>query len=235
MARQRRGDRNGTRNGRFSDPSAESPGADGPTDPSEIQAAIRTLQAGGDPDAFEPIYRRYRPSLQVFFANRPELREEAEDLTHKTLLRAFRNIRQYRFDSSFGTWLRKIGENVWKNARRSRRTAKRYAPTSSLTVLDADGEDEVRDPEDKTAFREPPASPEEAVLAAERTRVLRDAMAELPSGMRTCVELRVTEDLKYREIAERTGIGMNSVRSQLHEARKRLGPVLRKYFGGAEL
>ena len=191
------------------------------------------LQAGGDPDAFEPLYRRYRSSLQLFFANRPELREEAEDLVHRTLLRAYLNIKQYRFDSKFGAWLLKIGENVWKNARRSRRTVKRFAPTSSLTVVGEDGQEEIHDPKDKTALRGPPASPEEALLAAERTQVLSAAMAELPVGMRTCVELRVTEDLTYREIAERAGIGMNTVRSQLHEARKRLEPVLRKYFGGA--
>lgn len=232
MARHGRGKPIGTRHGRVSDSPSEAAATTAIADPPEILDAIRTLQAGGDPNAFEPIYRRYRPSLQVYFANRPELREQAEDLAHQTLLRAYRKIRQFRFDSSFGTWLRKIGENVWKNARRHARTVKRDAPVSSLTVVGEDGAEQTLDPADETVFHRPPASPEEEVLAAEGTRVLRDAMADLPDGMRRCVELRVMEDLKYREIAERTGIGMDSVRSQLYEARKRLEPVLRRYFDG---
>ncbi len=42
-------------------------------------------------------------------------------------------------------------------------------------------------------------------------------------------------DLQYQEISDVTGIGLNSVRSQLFEARKRLKPILDQYFRGAEL
>ena len=42
-------------------------------------------------------------------------------------------------------------------------------------------------------------------------------------------------DLRYREISDVTGIGLNSVRSQLFEARKRLKPVLDEYFQGGRL
>jgi DNA-directed RNA polymerase specialized sigma24 family protein len=53
--------------------------------------------------------------------------------------------------------------------------------------------------------------------------------------MRRCTELRLLADLKYQEIASLTGIGLNSVRSQLFEARQRLKPILDHYFQGADL
>jgi RNA polymerase sigma factor (sigma-70 family) len=65
--------------------------------------------------------------------------------------------------------------------------------------------------------------------------VLRDAIESLPPGMRQCTELRLFADLKYQEISRITGIGLNSVRSQLFEARQRLKPVLDHYFQGADL
>jgi RNA polymerase sigma-70 factor (ECF subfamily) len=76
--------------------------------------------------------------------------------------------------------------------------------------------------------------PEEAALSRERTRVLRQAIESLPAGMRRVTELRLLGDLKYEDIARVQGIGLNSVRSQLFEARRRLKPVLDDYFQGAD-
>lgn len=201
----------------------------------EIERAVRALQAGAGPDAFQPIYDRFYPALLKFFRNRPDLRRQAHDLAQETLLRAHQNIGQFRFESLFKTWLRKIGENVWKNAWRDSRAVKRDADLVPLEVTGEDGEEWSRQLEDATTFRPASPSPEDDVLALERTRLLQAAMEELPPGMRQAVELRMLEDLKYREIADRMGIGLGSVRSQLYEARERLRPLLAEHFDGAEL
>jgi RNA polymerase sigma-70 factor, ECF subfamily len=197
----------------------------------EILAAVRALQNGAGRDAFETIFRRFYRPLFTFFANRPTLREEADDLAQATLIRAHESLHQYRGEASFEAWLWQIGQNVWKNAIRDRVAAKRLALTQAQE-LTADLEGEV-----SPAFLlgEEPADPEQAVLAAEQTQVLRKAIDGLPPGMRRCTELRVFGDLKDREISDVTGIGLNSVRSQLFEARKRLKPILDEYFRGAEL
>ncbi|HEX5714623.1 MAG TPA: sigma-70 family RNA polymerase sigma factor [Thermoanaerobaculia bacterium] len=197
----------------------------------EILAAVRALQSGAGPDAFAPIARRFTRPLNNFFSNRPELRDQAEDLTQATLLKVYEKVGTYRFEAAFSTWLRQIAENIWKNAVRDLQTAKRGAPVQSLdSVVDEDREEpaSLRIPDEAP-------TPEQAALAQEGVRFLREAIEALPQGMRQCAELRLFADLKYREIAEATGIGLNSVRSQLFEARKRLKPVLDEYFHGAEL
>lgn len=212
-------------------PSNHGQGGEPPQEDEEILVAVRALQAGAGRDAFAPIARKFWKPLHTFFSNRPELREQADDLTQNTLLNAYQKIGTYRFESAFFTWLRAIAENVWKNEVRDLRTAKRGAPVESLdTVADEDREEPVTL---KVADEGP--TPEQAVLAEEKVRLLRQAIEALPPGMRQCTELRLFADLKYREIADATGIGLNSVRSQLFEARKRLKPVLDEYFNGAEL
>jgi len=202
-----------------------------PSSPSdeEILAAVKALQGGASSAAFEVIFRRYYPSLFKFFANRPALREEAEDLAQATLFRAYERIGLYTPDAeaSFAAWLRTISENIWKNAVRERLAAKRVLP----------GEPTEPAVESGIAIDAPDArpNPQELLLAHERTRVLREAIESLPDGMRRCTELRLFADLKYQEIASITGIGLNSVRSQLFEARQRLKPVLDDYFQGADL
>jgi RNA polymerase sigma-70 factor, ECF subfamily len=210
-------------------PDSPSPGDE------EILEAVRALQSGAGRDAFEVIFRRFYRPLSNFFANQSTLREEAEDLAQTTLFRAYERIHQYRFEASFAAWLRQIGENVWKNAVRERLALKRpqvveiseparstEEETAALSALENGVPDEA-------------LNPEEEVLACERTQMLQAAIAALPPGMRRCTELRLFSDLHYREISDVTGIGLNSVRSQLFEARKRLKPILDEYFQGAEL
>jgi RNA polymerase sigma-70 factor (ECF subfamily) len=205
----------------------------------EILAAVQALQSGASSAAFEVIFRRFYKPLTRFFANRPALREEAEDLAQVTLLRAYERIDLYQpaADASFAAWLRTIAENVWKNAVRERLAAKRTVPgepAESPAGEKAEAASSSPAPIGEVPRDETP-NPEEVLLAHERTRVLREAIASLPPGMRQCTELRLFADLKYQEIASITGIGLNSVRSQLFEARQRLKPVLDHYFQGADL
>ncbi len=204
----------------------------------EILAAVRALQDGTDPDGFEVIFARYYRPLYLFFANRPALREEADDLAQTTLLRVYQNLHLYRFESSieaFQAWLWQIGGNVWKNALRDRQAVKR----GPLTLQSTEG---LEGRDDQATLSAPriatgvdlPATPEEMVLRAERVKILREAIERLPTGMRQCTELRLFADLDYREISDLMGIGLNSVRSQLFEARKRLKPVLAEYDQSAD-
>jgi RNA polymerase sigma factor (sigma-70 family) len=70
---------------------------------------------------------------------------------------------------------------------------------------------------------------EPRVLARERNSGLRAALAELPERMRAVVALRLG-GLRYEEIAETLGVGLNTVRSQLHEGKKRLRHILGASF-----
>ena len=206
-----------------------------PSEDPEILQAVRDLQ-DGDERAAEVLFRRYYPPLLRFFKSQPHLAHEADDLAQLTLERAFRKIDQFRFESLFHTWLRRIGENVWKNADRYHRAIKRDAPTVPLdTVAGAADDSPDRIDSGRTELEELGPGPEAAALARESVAVLQSAMAELPPGMRHFMELRVVDELSYSEIAEQAGVTTGTVKSQLFEARKRLQPLLRDYFGDPEL
>jgi RNA polymerase sigma-70 factor (ECF subfamily) len=201
----------------------------------EILAAVRALQNGAGHDTFEVIFRRFFRPLFKFFANQPALRDEAEDLAQATLFLAYERIGQYRFEASFAAWVRQIGENVWKNTVRERQAVKRPRIVEApAAAAEGEGDGTALAALEERVPDEAP-NPEEKALAIERTRMLQEAIEALPPGMRQCAKLRLFSDLRYREISDVTGIGLNSVRSQLFEARKRLKPILDEYFQGAEL
>jgi RNA polymerase sigma-70 factor (ECF subfamily) len=68
--------------------------------------------------------------------------------------------------------------------------------------------------------------PSRVLERAEDVQLVRDAIAQLPVGIREVVVLRELEGLSYREIAAVTGVPMGTVMSRLARARRRLAEIL---------
>jgi len=181
-------------------------------------------------ESFHQIFRQYYRLVRSFFARRSRSEEEIEDLVQETFFRVHRNLDHFRGESKFETWLFQVSTNVYKNAVRSQTTQKRDAQevswdeveTSSATGEDAAIPWEVRE-----------NGPLDDLLQDERSRILHIAMQELPPQMRRCVELRVSQDMKYREIAALMDVSIDTVKAHLFQARQLLKKRLGDYFAEA--
>lgn len=219
---------------------------DGSADPSRfpvppsaaLDAAIAALQSGEASDVHEEFLFKslYRPVHTLLANDRRLTSADAADLTQVTLIRVFDHIDDYRSEGAFWSWVKRIAMNTLHNHLRDQDAGKRRV---SLEV--------PLDPPPPAGDGEPPARPdkalsvdaqaEAAVLAREERLLLGDALAALPEGMRKAMALRLS-GLQYTEIAQTLSVGLNTVRSQLHEARKRLRLILGEHFpeldGGEE-
>ena len=172
--------------------------------------------------ALEDLFRDYFGSVYAYFLRQGFTVEEAKDLAQETFFRAWRGIGEFREDAGLTTWLFRIARNVLLNVWRDRKSLKRNGTTVSL-----DG-----DPEDDEAVvleSEAEPSPEEALLEEEKSRLLERELERLPAQMRQCLLLRLG-DLKYREIADILGVSIETVKSHLHQARRRLRAELGQHF-----
>ncbi len=131
----------------------------------------------------------------------------------ETFLRAFRSADSFRGDAQAVTWLWAIAKNVWLEAERKRSRLKRSAKEVSL---DDPERRPMNLPEDHRS------NPLGEYLAEERSQLLREALQDLPPQMRTCVQLRIFQELRYREIAEVMQTSIGTVKSQLSDARERI-------------
>jgi len=86
---------------------------------------------------------------------------------------------------------------------------------------------EVSEEAGKGAAAKTPA-PDVAVGRLEAAGTLRMLVAELPEKDRELVVLKYEEDLKYREISERTGLSVGNVGYRLHHVLKGLAEALRR-------
>lgn len=175
------------------------------------------------------VFEDYAPAVAYFFARRGFGPEDCRDLTQETFLKAYRGLARFRKEAELRTWLLRIATNVWKNTLRSQQAEKRSAAkTVSLEEIGSLARPLARVAAPHREGRA--SSPLDRVIRGEEHRMLREAVDELPPKMRRCVLLRVDRGLKYREIATIMSVTVDTVKTQLHQARQRLRERLSDHF-----
>lgn len=188
----------------------------------QLDIASVELTAGGERRSFRELYDQFNRPIYNFFANRRFRPEECRDLVQETFFRAFRASNGFRGEAKPSTWLMSIAKNVWLEEERSRSRLKRSAEEVSLETMRGEwGFDAASDEPDRQLRQ---------FLEQEQVKLLQEALEELPNQMRSCIRLRICQELRYREIAEVMQTSIGTVKSQLAEARLRLRARLAAHF-----
>ena len=194
-----------------------------------------------DQDRLRERFERYYGPVSFYFNRLGFSREDSHDLAQDTFVRAYRGLGGFRGDARFKSWLFTIAKNVGSNETRAQQAGKRSGREIDLDALgtesplrDAEGEEESRAEKGDYALPDAGPDPLEGLLAVEQRELLREALGGLPDRMRRTVYLRVYQELTYREIAEILKVSIQTVKSQLHQARQRLVSILSAQFSDLE-
>jgi RNA polymerase sigma-70 factor (ECF subfamily) len=171
----------------------------------------------GERELFYELVRPYE--RRVYAAALAILRNEqdAEDAAQEAMLKAFANIRQFRAEARFSTWLIQITVNEALMRRRRERT------------VHMEGIDDRRDDESEYAprdFADWREIPSETLERKEVRQRLAEALATLDRKYREVFVLRDMEHLNIQETAEALGITVASVKTRLLRARLMLRDLL---------
>ena len=163
---------------------------------------VRHFQETLDPAWFAELFSRYRK--KVYFACRAFQSDgtAAEDATQETFLRAYEKIQQFS-EGDFVGWLMRIAKNICIDAWRRRRPETEVAETA----LGDTGIEGVA-----------VASSLDLRLSAQQ---VWHEIKSLPLRQRECLEMKI-EGYSYEEIAARTGLTVEAVKSHLQNGRRML-------------
>lgn len=132
--------------------------------------------------------------------------EEAEDVLQEAFTYAFRKLDTFRFESSFGAWLKRIVVNTSINHLKKRR----------LDLIYTDKEIDIE--------------PEESTVDYENIRFeiekVRQAIEKLPDGYRVIFSLYLIEGYDHKEISEIMNISESTSKSQFLRAKKKIKEIL---------
>lgn len=158
--------------------------------------ALVARHLGGDARAFDELVRRYQRPIYRLALRYVKTEADAKDVTQRTFVKALAALGRFRADASFRTWLYRIAINASINHLRDRRRDQRRREAEPDAAADG--------PVDLDRGR--------------RSAALRAAVTGLPPRQRMVLELRVFDDLTFREVAELCGISENAAKVSFHHA-----------------
>jgi RNA polymerase sigma-70 factor (ECF subfamily) len=171
----------------------------------------------GEPSLFATLVKPYE--RRVYATALALLRNDADaqDVAQEAILKAFANLRQFRGESKFSTWLIQITVNEAR-MRQRKQHADLFEPIAELQ-----DEEGAYTPRDFSDWREIPS---EALERSEIRALLAKALASLAQKYREVFILRDVEQISIEETAAVLNISIASVKTRLLRARLMLRDIL---------
>lgn len=176
------------------------------------EARLIALIAGGDRHAFETLYRAYFPRLTRFLHRMMRSVPLIEEVVDDTMLVVWQKASTFDFSCKLSTWIFAI------------------AYRKACKVLHA--LDEPVDADLEACEGEPAWRPEWRCEQARLAQALDAALDELPLAQRAAFQLTFYHDMGCAEIAEVLECPVNTVKTRLFHARRRLALLLENQLEG---
>ncbi|OAJ54549.1 RNA polymerase sigma factor [Paraburkholderia ginsengiterrae] len=146
---------------------------------------------------------------------------DADDVVQEAFMRAFRFFDTFRGDSA-RPWLLAIVRRTWYTEWRRR------ASSHETVEFDDTMDDATFD-----GWSAGGADPQALLIREENTKLVHEALAQLPVEYREVLILRELEEMGYREIAAVADVPIGTVMSRLARGRRKLAALLEARQGGA--
>ena len=161
----------------------------------------------GNNKAFDELLARYQGKLfnYIYFIVRNQ--EVAEDIFQETFVKAITTIQQGRYTASgkFGAWLTRIAHNMIIDGYRQERNENTIS--NDETEVDLFNDADLCDDNIETQM-----------VNEQTLRDVRRLLDALPDNQREVVYMRFYQDLSFKEIAEITGVSINTALGRMRYA-----------------
>lgn len=162
----------------------------------------------GDTESFGLLVNKYYARIYNFIRTMIRMDDDALDMTQETFVKAYKNLATLKTPERFKSWLFRIASNTTLDFVRKRK------------INTIDSENTLREQYIENE------NPENEVVLANRSAIIREALAKLKPDQREILVLCDLEGLSYQEIAEILNIPFGTVQSRIFYARKRLKDLL---------
>lgn len=173
--------------------------------------------------AFEELVLRYEKKIYNYCFRMTNNEQDAEDLTQEVFIRVYKNLKSFKGNSHFSTWVYRIAHNICID-----RYRRLKIPSISLSTGGFGEEDK----EIEIASEE--LTPEDAVITREQQEMIMKCIAMLKPQYRSAIVLRDIQNYSYEEIARIMDIPIGTVKSHISRARSALRKSVCSHLEGGE-
>ena len=159
----------------------------------------------GDRTAQYQLYELYVDAMYNISMRFLGIKEDAEDIVQDSFVDAFRNLEKFKYESTFGAWLKRIVINKSINHLKVKRL-----PLAAMDDHEFHLTEEVEC---------------EKVDAIDILKV-KSGIEKLPVGYKQIINLYLLEGFDHNEISDVLGITTSTSKSQYHRAKKKLVEII---------
>jgi len=174
-----------------------------------LAAACRT----GDDGAWDLLLDRYGRRVYGIAYHFTLRKEDAEELSQEIFLKVFENLHRYDGRYALGAWIVSLARNLCIDQYRRRKREKSFVHVTDDSVM---------------PLLSASDDPAKNALQKERTKLLFEAIAELPEELSEILILRDLDGLAYEEIAAALELPDGTVKSRLFRARAETAKIIRR-------
>ncbi len=174
----------------------------------------------GDTSAFESLIIPYEKKVYNIALQMFKNEHDAYDAAQEVLIKVYKNLSKFKFESAFSTWLYRLAMNTCIDEYRKRK--RHMTHTTSMDQNSDDDSKPVRQFEDHRP------TPEQAVLRKERVMEVRDALDQMKEEQKLMIVYRDLQGMTYDEIATLCECNLGTVKSRIARSRKSLKDIIVK-------
>lgn len=171
----------------------------------------------GDESALEILITRHQAKIYGFIYSKIADRDISDDIFQDTFIKVIRTLKSnsYNEEGKFLPWVMRISHNLIVDHFRRNKKMPMYRETEEFSIFSvlSDGVPNI----------------ENQLIAEQIQGDLRKLIMELPKDQREVLEMRIYQDLSFKEIAEQTGVSINTALGRMRYALMNLRKVIEKH------
>jgi RNA polymerase sigma factor (sigma-70 family) len=170
----------------------------------------------GNEKCLETLIHRHKQKIYGFIFSKVKNRDITEDLFQDTFVRVIRTLKQgkYNEEGKFLPWVMRIAHNLVIDHFRKLKRMPRFNRTDAFDIFDVIGDGNL--------------DIESTMIRAQIHAKVKSLIHELPKDQKVVLTHRIYNDLSFKEIAEKTGVSINTVLGRMRYALINLRKVIAK-------
>jgi RNA polymerase sigma-70 factor (ECF subfamily) len=176
------------------------------------EASIINQIIGGDTQAFSVLVDVYKDLVFTLAIRMLKNREEAEEVSQDTFIKIYKALPKFKGESKLSTWIYKVAYNTCLD--QIKKNNRRY----DEVAIDSFSENQIKTLDNAL----------DALEEKEQQQTIQDCLQQLMSKDSFLLTLFYFEELSLEEISKVVNMEANTVKVNIHRARKRLGNILKQ-------
>ncbi|WP_435416238.1 RNA polymerase sigma factor [Polaribacter aestuariivivens] len=168
----------------------------------------------GNTNAFSELINTYKDLVFSLAVKITKNREEAEEISQDTFVKAYKNLSKFKGDSKFSTWLYRITYHTCLDALKKNKKHTNSFELNEITLNQIQTTDNAL----------------QTLERKERAKIMDRCLLQLPEEERSILWLFYYKELSLREIIEVTSLSEANIKVKLHRGRKKLLTIVKDTF-----